>query len=169
MLIFTLFACLLFGHFSKIYDQIIPLWNQQNLQCNFLDRKWPPPHFGNFPKKHPYLGRRSSLKFNNFASIQLQGKLRALVDPPSTGRHTSAPPHCLRPQSLIVLPRPEPWINWRITSRSCPSDFSIILKHYPCYLPQFLGSFVFSPCLLFYVRGTEQLFRILHVHQHRWL
>ena len=64
-------------------------------------------------------------KLNNFAGIQLQSKLRALVDPPSTGRHTSAPPHCLRPQSLIVLPRPEPWINWRITSRSCPSDYLI--------------------------------------------
>ena len=29
--------------FSKIYDQNIPFWNQKNLQCNFLDRKWPPP------------------------------------------------------------------------------------------------------------------------------
>ena len=28
--------------FSKIYDQNIPFWNQKNLQCNFLDRKWHP-------------------------------------------------------------------------------------------------------------------------------
>ena len=28
--------------FSKICNQNIPFWNQQNLQCNFLDRKWPP-------------------------------------------------------------------------------------------------------------------------------
>ena len=37
----------LFGNYivlsPKIYDQNIPLWNQQNLRCNFLDRKWPPP------------------------------------------------------------------------------------------------------------------------------
>ena len=46
--------------FSKIYDQNIPFWNQKNLQCNFLDRKWPP--FGSFPKKHPVWEIRSPLK-----------------------------------------------------------------------------------------------------------
>ena len=52
--------------FSKIYDQNIPFWNQKNLQCNFLDWKWPPPPptFGTFPKKHPFLHRRSSLICN---------------------------------------------------------------------------------------------------------
>ena len=46
--------------FSKVYDQNIQLWNQQNLQCNFLDQKWLPP-IGTFPKKHPYLGRQTFL------------------------------------------------------------------------------------------------------------
>ena len=36
------------------------------------------------------------------------------------------------------------------------SNFSIILKHYPCLSTPVLGqSLVFSPCLLFYVRGQE--------------
>ena len=49
--------------FSKIYDQNILLWNQQNLQCNFLDRKWPPPPSDFFSsEKHPNLSRRSPLR-----------------------------------------------------------------------------------------------------------
>ena len=45
----------------RFFTQNIPLWNQQNLQCNFLDRKWPPPPFGSFPKKHPFWRIQSPL------------------------------------------------------------------------------------------------------------
>ena len=35
--------------------------NAKKLQWNFLDRKWPPPPFGNFPEIHPFWRRQASL------------------------------------------------------------------------------------------------------------
>ena len=32
----------------------MPCWMIQILQYKFLDRKWPPPPFGTFPKIHPF-------------------------------------------------------------------------------------------------------------------
>ena len=39
----------------------LPFLMQKKLQWNFLDRKWPPPPFGNFPEIHSNPGTQASL------------------------------------------------------------------------------------------------------------
>ena len=51
----------LFWRFSGKSWPKLAFLKQKKTQRNFLDRKWPPPPFGNFPEIHRYWKRRASL------------------------------------------------------------------------------------------------------------